>query len=70
MAETPEKNTEAAKTLGKAGGKKRAENMSPEKRSESAKAAAKARWAAEKAKAEAVDPPAAATTKAAKKKAI
>jgi hypothetical protein len=34
----------AAKLLGAKGGKKRAENMSPERRSEIARKAAKARW--------------------------
>jgi hypothetical protein len=36
----------AAAQLGSLGGKKRAENMTPERRSEIAKAAAKARWKA------------------------
>ena len=36
----------AAAEMGRAGGKKRAENMTPERRAEIAKAAAKARWKA------------------------
>jgi hypothetical protein len=35
---------EAARELGRRGGLKRAENMSPERRSEIARAAAKRRW--------------------------
>ena len=36
--------SKAAQELGRAGGKKRAENMTPERRSEIAKAAAAKRW--------------------------
>jgi len=38
----------AAAQLGRLGGKKRAENMTPERRTEIAKRAAKVRWAAKK----------------------
>ncbi len=46
---TEEEKSEAARILGKLGGSKggktRAKNMTPEERSESARKAAKARWA-------------------------
>ncbi len=46
---TEEEKSEAARLLGKLGGAKggkaRAKNMTPEERSESARKAAKARWA-------------------------
>jgi len=41
-----EKLSSAAAEMGRAGGKKRAENMTPERRSEIAKAAAQKRWKA------------------------
>lgn len=47
MPDTPstKKKHHYAKALGRKGGKKRAANLSPEERSESAKKAAIARWA-------------------------
>jgi hypothetical protein len=43
----PKKN-EAAASLGRLGGKARAKNLTPEQRKESAKKAARARWAKDK----------------------
>lgn len=47
----PAKN-EAAAELGRKGGKKRAESMTPERRAEIAKKAAQSRWATRPARAE------------------
>jgi general stress protein YciG len=43
-----EELTSAAAQMGRRGGKKRAENMAPERRKEIAKKAAEARWSTEK----------------------
>lgn len=44
---TPEERHDAAVTLGRKGGQSRANNLTPDQRSEIAKKAARARWAKE-----------------------